>query len=552
MKTIVIGHKNPDMDSICSALAYAELKQRLGWANVVAGRCGHTNERIDFVLEKFGFEPPVFYSDVSPKVEDVMVRDVVFASENASVYQAVNSIEQTHLRSLPVLDAERRCLGLLSNYQISHYLFPPRGAALASRIIPGSLRDMLDAFSGKVLVGTVDQVEREYLLMVAAMSAESFRQRLVRYSGQNIVLIVGDRDDIQEIAISEKVAAIIVTGELNISDEMIAFAEKKGVVLMSSACDTATTLFLARGCIRVARMLDRSFTSFHPETLLRRAQEQVTSSNAFVFPVLDHDERVVGILSKSDFLKPVLRQVILVDHNEMSQAVDGIESLPIIEVIDHHRLGSFQTDAPILFWNSPVGSTCTLVAQSFRNNQIAIPPKVAGLLIAGIIADTLNLTSPTATQVDRDILAELAGIVQISPTELADQIFSVGSPLRSLSAENVVNADSKDYVENGHRFSVAQIEELSLSLLDEKKAGLLDALNQSRNTKGLLFASLLVTDINTQQSVFLVAGNRAYLDTIDFPQLDDNAWRLDGIVSRKKQLLPYLLQCLGRMELAEK
>lgn len=552
MKTIVIGHKNPDMDSICSALAYADLKKRLGWSNVVAGRCGHTNERIDFVLNKFRFEPPVFYSDISPKVEDVMEHDVVFADENASVYQAVNSIEQKHLRGLPVLDSERRCLGLLSSFQISHYLFPHREEAMPSRIVPGSLRDMLDSFSGKVLVGIATQNEQEYLLMVAAMSADSFRHRLKSYTGRHIVLIVGDREDIQEIAIEEKVAAIIVTGDFTVSNTIISLAEKKGVVLISSPGDTASTLLFARGGIRVSRMLDRKFMSFYPETLLRRAREQATSNSAFVFPVVDHEDRVVGILSKSDFLKPVLRQIILVDHNEMSQAVDGIESLPIIEVIDHHRLGSFQTDLPILFWNSPVGSTCTLVAQSFRNNQIPIPPDVGGLLMAGIIADTLNLTSPTATQVDRDILAELAAIVQVSPAELADQIFSVGSPLRSLSAENVVHTDSKEYLENGHRFSVAQIEELSLSLLDEKKAGLLEALSQSRNARGLLFASLLVTDINTQQSILLVCGESSLLSTIDFPQIDDQAWRLDDIVSRKKQLLPYLLQCLGRMELAEK
>ncbi|MEO7932220.1 MAG: putative manganese-dependent inorganic diphosphatase [Chthoniobacterales bacterium] len=547
MQTIVIGHKNPDMDSICSALSYADLKLRLGVEDVIAGRAGNTNARIDYVLAKFGFEPPVFFSDVSPKVADVMVRNVVSVSENASVYQAVNSIEKKHLRGLPVLDNDGRCMGLLSGFQISHYLFPPREESASSRIVQGSLRDMIDSFDGQVSVGSVDDTEAEYLLMVAAMSANSFLERLVTYRGQHIVLIVGDRHEVQKMAIAEGVAAIVITGDFSVPQEVLDAAAAKGVVLINSHYDTATTLLLARGGIRVTRMLDRVFQSFTPETTLTRARELATPSNAFVFPVVDHEEKLVGILSKSDFLKPVLRQLILVDHNEMSQAVHGAEQVPIVEVIDHHRLGSFQTDAPILFWNSPVGSTCTLVAQSFRTNNITIPPNIGGLLMAGIISDTLNLTSPTATAVDRQILTELATIVGIQPADLADQIFSVGSPLRSLTSDKVIHADCKEYVEAGQRFSVAQIEELNLNLLREKQAGLINALELDCKNKALLFAALLVTDINTQQSVLLVCGHPAYLATIDFPHVGDHAWRLDGIVSRKKQLLPYLLQCLHRM-----
>jgi manganese-dependent inorganic pyrophosphatase len=379
------------------------------------------------------------------------------------------------------------------------------------------------------------------------MSANSFLQRLISYRGQRIVLIVGDRHEVQKMAIAENVAAIVVTGDFPVPPEVIEAAAEKGVVLISSHYDTATTLLLARGGIRVTRMLDRVFDSFTPDTSLARARELAISSNAFVFPVLDHDRRMVGILSKSDFLKPVLRQLILVDHNEMSQAVQGAEHVPIVEVIDHHRLGSFQTDTPILFWNSPVGSTCTLIAQSYRSSGIVIPPNIAGLLMAGIISDTLNLTSPTATPVDHQILGELSEIVGIEPADLADQIFSVGSPLRSLTPDRVIHADCKEYVEEGHRFSVAQIEELNLSLLREKQAGLISELDADCKNKGLLFAALLVTDINTQKSVLLVCGHATYLATIDFPQVGDHAWRLDGIVSRKKQLLPYLLQCLHRM-----
>ncbi len=551
MQTIVIGHKNPDMDSICSALAYADLKLRMGVDDVVAGRAGNTNERIDYVLARFGCEPPTFFSDVSPRVADVMARNVISVSENASVYQAVNSIEKKHLRGLPVIDGEGRCIGLLSGFQISHYLFPPREESSSSRIVQGSLGDMIQSFDGKVAVGEVNDAEAEYFLMVAAMSATSFLERLKSYRGHRIVLIVGDRHEVQKMAIAEGVAAIVVTGSCIIPEEVVEAATAKGVVLINSNYDTATTLLLARGGVRVTRMLDRNFQSLSPEMPLKRAREIVTPSNAFVFPVLDHDGRMVGIFSKSDFLKPVLRQLILVDHNEMSQAVQGAGDVPVVEVIDHHRLGSFQTNAPILFWNSPVGSTCTLVAQSFHSCGITIPPNIAGLMMAGIISDTLNLTSPTATAADRAILAELAQIVGVTPADLADEIFSVGSPLRSLSVEKIIHADSKEYVENGQRFSVAQIEELNLDLLADKQPDLISALSADYRKKSLLFACLLVTDINTQRSVLLVCGQAGFLAAIDFPQIGDHAWRLDGIVSRKKQLLPYLLQCLHRMEPAK-
>ena len=551
MQTIVIGHKNPDMDSICSALTYAELKKNLGVQNVIAGRAGNTNDRIDYVLGRFGFEPPVFFSDVSPKVQDVMVKNVVSVRETASVYQAVNSIEKKHLRGLPVVDAGGRCIGLLSGFQISHYLFPPREESSTSRMVQGSLRDMADSFDGRVSVGAINDTEAEYLLMVAAMSANSFLQRLISYRGHKIVLIVGDRHEVQRMAIAEGVAAIVVTGDFPIPPEVVEAAADRGVVMITSQYDTATTLLLARGGIRVTRMLDRTFQSFSPETSLDRARGQVMNSHAFVFPVADGEGKMVGIFSKSDFLKPVLRQLILVDHNEMSQAVSGADQVPIIEVIDHHRLGSFQTEAPILFWNSPVGSTCTLVAQSFRTQNVPITPAIAGLLMSGIIADTLNLTSPTATDTDRQILGELAKSADIIPTDLADQIFSVGSPLRSLTADKIIHADCKEYVEDGQRFSVAQIEELNLNLLKEKQNDLVRELAADCSQKSLLFAALLVTDIVTQKSVLLVCGHPSYLATIDFPHIADHAWRLDGIVSRKKQLLPYLLQCLHRMGAVE-
>jgi manganese-dependent inorganic pyrophosphatase len=246
-------------------------------------------------------------------------------------------------------------------------------------------------------------------------------------------------------------------------------------------------------------------------------------------------------------LKEIPRQLILVDHNELAQAVRGADKVPIIEILDHHKLGGFACDAPILFWNNPVGSTSTIVALSYQQAGIPLPKPIAGLLMAGLIADTLLLTSPTATHVDRAMLDHLAKIAECDPAELSDQIFSVGSPLLTLNPEQAIDADCKAYAEGGQRFTVAQVEELTFAHFPEKRVALLEALEAHRQREGLLFTSLLVTDINGQTSLLLVRGDERFLKTIDYPEHAPFIWELAGVVSRKKQLLPYLLQCLEKM-----
>jgi manganese-dependent inorganic pyrophosphatase len=294
-------------------------------------------------------------------------------------------------------------------------------------------------------------------------------------------------------------------------------------------------------------MLETRFATFSPDTPLDEARHVAADSEAFVFQVVDDAGSLVGILSKSDFLKEIPRQLILVDHNELSQAVRGADKVPIVEVLDHHKLGGFTSDAPMLFWNNPVGSTSTLVALAYEYAGVEIPQNIAGLLMAGLISDTLNLTSPTATPVDRRILEHLAARAECNPAQLAEQIFSVGSPLLTMTPEQAINADCKAYEENGQRFTVAQIEELSFAHFPEKAAGLLAALEAHRSREGLLFAALLVTDITEQNSILLVRGADNFLKAIDYPPHGANMWELRGVVSRKKQLLPYLLGCLDRL-----
>lgn len=547
MKTLVIGHRNPDMDAIVSAIGYAEFKRATGMKDVFAARCGNTNERIDFALQKFGVEAPAFVPDVYPRVEDVMERNVVSIHRNAPIYQAMTRFGEAKFRGLPVVDDSRSCIGLLSAFKLGKYLFPPLENLSSSRIVEASISHIRDAIRGMVITGKEDAEIKPRTLVVAAMLTDSFKKRLEQLDLPSTVLIVGDRWNIQELSILAGVPAIIVTNNFSPPDRIVAMAQEHGATLLSSPHDTATTVLLSRAAVTAGQMLSPDFIRLNPEATLRQTRMDIAMRSQFAFPVIGAQGRLQGIISKSDLLKPVPRQLILVDHNELTQAVAGAEEIPIVEILDHHRIGVAPTQQPILFMNRPVGSTSTIVADCFRQARIPVPKPIAGLLMCGLISDTLNLTSPTTTETDRAAMDELAKACGANPADLASEIFSVGSPLLTLSTKNVVTADCKEYEEQGVKFSVSQIEEISFSSFEKQREALLAELEKYRASHGYLFSTLLITDVNTQNSLLLIRGSESFTRLVDFPEEGPSIWRLDGIVSRKKQLLPYLTALLSRM-----
>ena len=547
MKTLVIGHRNPDMDSICSAIGYAEFKRATGMEGAVAARCGNTNQRIDFALHKFGLEAPVFFADVYPRIEDVMQRNVVSIHRDAPVYQAMTRFGEDKFRGLPVVDDARNCIGLLSAFKLGKYLFPPIENLSSSRIVEASITHIREAIRGMLITGREDAVIRPRTLVVAAMLTDSFKKRLEQLDIPSTVLIVGDRWNIQELSILAGVPAIVITNNFSPPDKILAMAQEHGTTLLSSPHDTATTTLLARAAVTAGQMLSSDFNCLPADATLRQTRNDLAMTSQFAFPVLGPQGRMQGIISKSDLLRPVPRQLILVDHNELTQAVAGAEEVPIVEILDHHRIGVAPTQQPILFMNRPVGSTSTIVADCFRQARLPIPKPIAGLLMCGMISDTLNLTSPTTTDVDREIMKELSKICGVKPTDLASEIFSVGSPLLTLSTKEVITADCKEYDERGILFSVSQIEEISFAQFEKQRPPLLEELEKYRVSHNYFFSTLLITDVNTQNSILLVRGSESFTRLIDFPEDGLHAWRLDGIVSRKKQLLPYLTEALARM-----
>ncbi len=541
---LVIGHRNPDTDAICSAIGYAEFKRRTGTRNVVAARCGELNDRIEFVLRTFCLPAPRFVSDVSPRVRDVMQSNVLSVPPRTTVVEALALMDARNIRVLPVLDAERRCLGLMSVFKASKFFFPSPNRIFDSRRVLATVRSLARTLSGKLLCGFDPDREEDLVLMTGAMKPASFAARLGSYAPEKLIVVVGDREDIQRLAVEGRARVLVITGGYDLPPEIRAIAQENEVSIILSPHDSTTTAMLARSSIAVEHLLRDDFLTFGHEELLSDIQAVAAASQFQAFPVTDDEKRVVGVLTKSDFLKKIERQLILVDHNELSQAVQGAEQLEILEVLDHHRLAPFSTQQPILFRNEPVGSTCTIVADCFFYHNIEMAPSIAGCLLAGLVSDTLNLTSPTTTQHDAEVLARLEKIAGVDATEFTEQLFQSGSVLISKSADQAITADCKEYVEGPHRFSVAQIEELGFDRFWKCRPAVAAALDAYRATQGYFFSALFVTDVVQQVSMLIVAGDPKFRDLIDYPEREPDVFEMAGVVSRKKQLLPYLTQLL--------
>ncbi|MBI3881171.1 MAG: putative manganese-dependent inorganic diphosphatase [Verrucomicrobia bacterium] len=545
----VIGHRNPDTDSICSAIGYADFKRRTGMTAAVAARCGDTNDRVDFVLKTFGVEPPRFISDVSPKVRDVMASHIVSVLPDTPVAEALAIMDQNNIRVLPVIGADRRCEGLVSVFKMTMYYLPAPNRLFDSRRVLASINGLARTLAARLVHTVNPEREDELILMIGGMAFDSFKTRLEKYPRAKLLVIVGDRRDIQELAIAEKVRLLVVTGGLQPDADVVAAAARNGVSVLLSPHDSATTAMLCRAAITVRHMMhEKQFLTFGPDEPLRKIQPIATESAFLAFPVVNESGEVLGILSKTDFLKKVERQLILVDHNELSQAVQGADEVEIIEIIDHHRIGALTTHQPILFRNEPVGSTSTIVADCFLRYGVQLTKPIAGLLLAGLISDTLNLTSPTTTQRDATILQILQNIAGVDAADFTDKLFSSGSVLVTRPAAQAIGADCKEYTERGHKFSVAQIEEIGFEQFQKRKEQVVAALADFRESKGCYFSALLVSDVATQDSLLLVAGAKEFLAAIDYPEVEPGIYQLKGVVSRKKQLLPYLAHCLQKVK----
>lgn len=548
--TYIIGHKNPDADAICSAIAYAALKEAKGEPGYAPARCGNSNARIDTILARFRQPLPIYLSDVTPRVRDVMVRDVVSVCQSATCAEALELIDKHDVRILPVVTEDQRVVGSVSIFQLGSFFVPHVREPREMRKVFTSLNHISRALKARTVhLEKADSAE-DLFVRVGAMDVKSFGKVS---SGEGVpleksIIIVGDRRDIQMRSIELGVRALVVTGNLPVEDEIVQAARRNGVSLMVSPLDSATTAWVIRSATTLDRLVDRKFASLSADIRLSDLRKKLATSTIAAYMVVNDEGKLQGILTKTDVLKPVKTRLVLVDHNEMSQAVSGADQVTIAEIIDHHRLGSLNTQQPILFINEPVGSTCTIIADLYRREGLVPSPDIAGIMMSGIISDTLHLNSPTTTEKDGVILNWLSKIASVNSRELANEIFSSGSVILANPPEKVIRSDFKIYEEDGVRFAVSQIEELGFANFWQHSRDLAKALQELRDAEELLFACVLVTDINTQNSLLLVKGEAEFISRINYSSVNkDDIFDMPGIVSRKKQLIPYIGTILKEM-----
>lgn len=550
MKVCVIGHKNPDTDAICSAIGYAGYLRKTRYPEAEAVCCGDINARTQFVLDRANMEPPRLVMDVRPDLDSIARHEFVKAYQDESIHVVYRRMVQHHVRSLPVLQRQSRQLcGMLSFSRLMEKLLPEGPDPEESRLVETSLERVQAVLKGQALHVEAPAQDQNFCVMVAAMSADGFTTRMRKYDPRDLMIVAGDRPTVQLPAIEYGVRCLVITGGYTLSPGLMKMAMENHVSILVSPLDTATTTLMIRSARVIRDAINTSFVKFQGSALVSRIRKQLHSVSQDLFPVVDSQDQVTGVFSKSDLIDPEPVNLVLVDHNESTQAVTGVEEARVLEVIDHHRLGGgLATSEPIRFINVPVGSTSTIVGTFYQNDKLQPEPKEALCLVAGIISDTLNLTSPTTTQTDRDILAWLSGIAGIEIDAFAEEFFSAGSILDTSPPEEAITIDCKEYREGPWSFTVAQIEELGLRRFEEVKGELAEALATFCRERRLDFSCLMVTDITKHFSLLMLAGDPRVADAVHFPDREDQLFAMEGFVSRKKQLMPYLTRLLSRLD----
>ncbi len=543
MTVYVFGHRNPDTDAICSAIAYADFLRRTGTPDAVAACCGPANQRTEFALKRAGLSPPKIIMDVRPELEDVCKRDVVTARETDVFYEVYQQMHEHSLRAIPVL-GNGKLVGIVTLLDLMELVFQGGVDPIESRKIHSSLTKIASVLGGEFEYSVDPDRIDDLIVTVGAMSAEGFTQRLSMFPASQILVVSGDRPTIQLPAIEMGVRGLVITGGYQLSSGLMQLAKSCGVTVISSPFDTATTTMRIKAARLIDSVIDREFISLPARMPVSKAKQQIFRSTQTIFPIID-GERLIGVLSKTDLANPAQARLVLVDHNEMSQAVQGADEAEILEVLDHHRLGgSLQTSHPIRFVNEPVGSTCTLVAQKFRAAGIEPSPAIALCMASGMISDTLFLRSPTTTDIDKQTLAWLQQFSAVDWEQYAAEFFEVGSALRNCPPDAVVREDCKRFEDDGVEFSISQIEEIGFDLFWQRKEDLHKALVDMAKLERLAFSALMVTDIATNSSLLLMSQEPAGWDEMNYPHLEDNLYKLESVVSRKKQLLPLILSLL--------
>lgn len=544
---LISGHRNPDVDSIMSAYALAALKHALGCSNVTPVCPGLMPERAAWVFRHFKLEPPQCRNDVYVRAGDIMEEDCKAVPSRISLFDAVKMLKESKAPALPVVDENKKYLGILSPFSLLSDLLnigtdSDTGKSLTGRTIYSSVSMIRDVIHAESLAGEPDDKLRNFDVFVAAMSPEFFDRHLNSAHANEPAIIVGDRPEIHLRVLQRPIRLLIITGDCPVESSVIELAAFKKVTILRTACDSATVIRRLKFSSPVANAsLSKQVMVLAKDDMVREIRPQILASADDVFPVCAHDGKLLGIVSKAAFTAPPPFNMILVDHNEITQGIPGLEEIPVIEVVDHHRIGMKPTMEPIKFTADIVGSTCTLVAGMYRSAGLRPTKEIAGVLLCGIITDTLLFQSPTTTPLDKMIGSWLEKISGTTAGELMNGLMQIDSPLAVKPSLEVINADRKNYTENAYRFALSQVEENNLELLHRRQSELLKDMEAIMREEGLDFIGLLVTDPVRGNSELLIAGSHAIIRNLPYRKRQDGLFMLPGVLSRKKQLLPQIL-----------
>ena len=539
-KVVVIGHRNPDTDSICSAIAYAELKNKTSDLVCEPRRAGKMNQETEFVLKKFGVKPPRMCTDVNPKIRDVDYREMPGIPGSTSLRKAWEIMRDQQIDTLPVTSPDNELEGVITVKDIATANMDvfDTGILAKSRT---SFRNILETLDGTMAVGSADDICTTGHIRIGTATPEMLESTVEKGD----IVILTNRYESQLCAIEKEASLLILCNNAKVGRTIQRIAEETGVAIMTTPVDTYAAGKLISQCAPISYYMTRNdiikFTLVTPVADVTRVMAKVRHR---YFPILDEDGKYCGMVSRRNIINLRKRRIILVDHNEATQAVEGFDQAEILEIIDHHRIGSLETSGPVYFRNQPVGCTATIVTQMYDENGVEIPPQTAGLLLAAILSDTLVFRSPTCTPVDEASARRLAKIAGVDINEFANEMFEAGEKLDGKTAEEVFLQDFKVFMCGDIRFGVAQGSYMTRKNLLAAEALLQPYLEEARNKQNVEDIYMLLTDVPKEESVVISNGRYAsevLADGFETQPAEDGSFTLPGVVSRKKQFIPALM-----------
>ena len=539
-KVVVIGHRNPDTDSICSAIAYAELKNKTSDLVCEPRRAGKMNQETEFVLKKFGVKPPRMCTDVNPKIRDVDYREMPGIPGSTSLRRAWEIMRDQQIDTLPVTSADNELEGVITVKDIATANMDvfDTGILAKSRT---SFKNILETLDGTMVVGRESNICTTGHIRIGTATPEMLENTVEKGD----IVILTNRYESQLCAIEKEASLLIICNGSKVGRTIQRIAEETGVAIMTTPVDTYAAGKLISQCAPISYYMTRDdimkFTLVTPVADVTRVMAKVRHR---YFPILDEDGKYCGMVSRRNIINLQKRRIILVDHNEATQAVEGFDQAEILEIIDHHRIGSLETSGPVYFRNQPVGCTATIITQMYDENGVEIPPQTAGLLLAAILSDTLMFRSPTCTPVDEASARRLAKIAGVDINEFANEMFEAGEKLDGKTAEEVFLQDFKVFMCGDIRFGVAQGSYMTRKNLVAAENLLRPYLEEARNKQNVEDIYMLLTDVPKEESVVICSGRYAgevLTDGFEVQPAEDSSWTLPGVVSRKKQFIPALM-----------